>query len=125
MLILNTDVFEEMLTGTGTTWYSYSEFNATIAAADQLAVFAYATNISNTSVVLNIGVDDSIDGRNWQVFTTPLISGTISVTAPAYQVRVGTAYPYTPASFSRFRIYLSGSSSAACRLKLSISGRTY
>lgn len=130
MLILHADVFEEMITGTATNWYSYAQFNAAIGSADRLEVAGLVTNISGT-VVVNCYPEHSIDGRVWTLSPTATsVFSTSSVNSLNNGVVLwgqlwGPNNPngFDAGSFCRLRITLSGNS-PQCRLKLTAAGRS-
>lgn len=118
------DVFDEIISGTGNTWYTPGSFNDLLGSADFLGIYAATTNVSGTSPTLTIQTQHSADGQNWVN-----VSGTAEI--PATAIASNTGYygsdnGVSPvlASFVRLQITLGGTS-PQCRLKLSVTGRTY
>jgi hypothetical protein len=123
MLLFHREVFDEVITGTSTTWYSSAEHNALIGAADDLVVFAVATDVAGTTT-LKVYVDTSGDNEHWYEPGTEKINATISDpndSEKAGSVRLGVD---ALAAFARLRINLSGSGGPACRVKLTVTGRS-
>ena len=121
MLIYNADVFNEVITGTSTTWFSYAPFNATLGSSDLASVFAYTTNVTGTGTQLNIFGDVSNDGRVWFISQSAFFPGT-NLTNGLVQQAFLSQFSF---SFMRLRFTLSGLSTAQCQLKLTVTGRSF
>ena len=119
MLIFNADVFNEVITGTSTTWFSYPSFNGTIGTADTAQVYAYSTNVTGTGTQLNLWVDGSNDGHLWFGIAN-LLSGTNLQNGLVQQAVLAQVNP----AFMRLRFTLIGLATGQCQLKLSVTGRS-
>lgn len=128
MLILSSDVFDEVVAGTTTTWYSYAQFNPALGSADSLSVMVYLTNRGTTTPTINLFGDDSIDGRNWVLGNTPLVSSTQLFNTDSLLMygfkAAALGFNPSPGSFARFRFTLGGAAGVQCRVKLTATGRS-
>jgi hypothetical protein len=123
MLALRADVFDEIITGTSTTWYSSSAHNATLGRPDFLLFIAVATRVSGVSPGLSVWIDTSPDNRSWSLSTTA--GGDIAIAAPSLtEGAMAQAWSWTGGGpFVRLRIVLAGTD-PQCRLKVAVTGRT-
>jgi len=118
MLTLNRDVFDEVILGTATTWYTSADLNQTLGVADFTQFFVLATSVNGTPS-LSIFVDHSADNRTWIQATNNLIISPLTE-----NVMGQLSGPTSGLSFLRLRILLSGTTSGCgCRLKISATGR--
>lgn len=115
MLRLNRQVFDEIITGTATTWYTSAADNALVASIDSYTIFAVATNVSGTSPSVNVYVDQSCDNQTWILGGTPALSG--GLTEGLVLQGAGALTP-----FLRLRVTLGGTA-PQCRLRLTVTGR--
>lgn len=111
--------FDEIIAGTGNTWYTPDSYHAEIGACDFLVIMAATSGASGTSPTLTCQFEHSADGRNWLPNgTTPEINGFgIANDASTWGA---PANPFL--RFVRVKITLGGTN-PACRLKLFINGR--
>jgi hypothetical protein len=118
MIVLSEQVFDELIAGTSSIWYTSDELNETLGAPDWFVLFASARDVSGSSPVLKVFVQKSGDNRHWyHDALVPIINGSLSEGT----VRTGQASgPSQP--FRRLRITLEGGS-PKCRLKLHVTGR--
>lgn len=120
----NKDVFDEIISGTGNTWYTPASFNDLLGSADFLGIYAATTNVSGTSPTLTVQAQHSADGQNWvNVSGTPELSAVSIASNTGYYGSDNGLAPVL-ASFVRFQITLGGTS-PQCRLKLSVTGRSF
>jgi hypothetical protein len=118
----NTLVFDESLSGTGTTWYSDADFSDMLGECDSLAIEARTTNVSGTSPTLTVQVEHSADNQNWLS-----LAGTAEINAQAIAndtaiVPIIGSSSVIPLGFVRLRVALGGTT-PACRLKIYATGR--
>lgn len=120
MLYFSTLVFDEIIVGTGTTWYTSAEFNAQLGSADMLALCAWVSYVSGNVPTLTCQAEHSPDGEHWAPeAATPAINAGI-----AGPDQVITASPHHQhLALVRYAVTLNGMS-PKCRLKLYVSGRT-
>lgn len=124
MRAFSKDVFDEIISGTGNTWYTPGSFNDLLGSVDFLGIFAATTNVSGTTPTLTVQVQHSPDGQNWvSVSGTPEISATLIASNTGYYGSDNGISPVL-ASFVRLQITLGGTS-PQCRLKVSVTGRTF
>lgn len=124
MQIFNTVVFDESLSGTGTTWYSDADYSDTLGQCDSLAIEARTTAVSGTSPTLTVQVEHSADAQNWLS-----LAGTAEINAQAIAndaaiVPVIGGPTVIPLGFVRLRVTLGGTT-PACRLKIHATGRQW
>jgi hypothetical protein len=125
MLALHEHVFDETITGTGSTWYSSTQHHALFGAADAFVVIAHATDVSGSSPALNVYFEESCDNQHWHSEASALIEGSL----PTAGFIQSAPWPLNPSAlavlpFGRFRITLAGTS-PRCRLKLTVTGRRF
>jgi len=124
MRIQTLQVFDQFINGTGTTWYSGSQYNDVIARADFFAIQGCATSVT-AGALLTVWRDISADGENWLpgYASTPEIQNAAISTTPT---AAGYFYPAgvvpTP-GYARLAITLGGTS-PQCRLKLYVTLRS-
>lgn len=119
MLLFNQDVFDEVITGTTTTWYTAASFNALLGSGDRLLVLAYPTGIP-TATNLTVYLESSSDDQHWVTPAAPLWSAK-SLTEGQVEKAQASDLP----AFNRLKISLGGSGGSQCRLKLSVTGRAF
>lgn len=117
MLLWNHDVFDEVITGTTTIWYSASTFNALLGSADRLVVLAYPTGLVS-SPSLNAYVESSSDNQHWAIPATLLWAGQVLAEGAVLRAQANNQL-----AFNRLKITLGGSSTSQCRLKVTVTGR--
>lgn len=112
-------VFKEVVDGT-TPVYSASEFNESLARADQLSVYIRASGSSGTSPTLSVRLLGSNDGLNWfeqvDFHESPVGISTL------YENNFDTTEAVL-AAFLRFEVTLGGTNPAAT-VSIAVCGRT-
>lgn len=120
MRILNLLVFDEIISGTTSTWYSREDLNRILGMAEAFAVQAYVTNVSGTFPALTVASQHSSDGQNWAATNATEINAILFVEGGTY---AGTSGAFlVPGAHLRFKITLGGTA-PHCRLKLYFTGR--
>ena len=120
MLSLNMDVFDEVITGTATTWYTSAALNGVLGDVDIAQFFALATSVRG-SPSLSVYVDSSGDNQNWHLST--FANGDLFI-SPLTENVMGQFFGTHVLSFLRLRIVLTGTTpGCSCRLKISVTGR--
>jgi hypothetical protein len=115
MLLFNQQVFDEIITGTGTTWFSGVQYNTLLGSADHLLLMGYVTSVTGTSPTVTQGWEHSADGQEW-------VTNTVSPVAISEGTKLLTpVYGYLP--YMRLRITLGGTN-PSCRLRFMAAGRT-
>lgn len=111
--------FDEIIAGTGSTWYTPDSYHAELGACDFLVVTAQTTGVSGTVPTVTCTFEQSADGRQWLANgASPEING-FSMANDA----ITWGAPANPLlRFVRVKITLGGTS-PQCRLKLFINGR--
>lgn len=122
---INLEIFDEIVTGTGTTWYTSSDHHAALGGADGLIVQACTSLISGSSPTLTVAAEHSADGRAFVALeATPQINGSAVTEGGVYVGR--TLFPasgQTALAFVRLAVTLGGTT-PQCRLKLAVTGRS-
>lgn len=123
MLLDHALVFDDIISGTTSTWYSPSEMNARLGAADAFAVHACTTFVSGTGPTLTVQAEHSSDGESWIATPAPPEISTAIANDSSYW---GSRDPYNMNMMGllRFKITLGGTN-PQCRLKLYATGRIY
>lgn len=122
MRLTNIDIFDEVLTGSGTTWYTPTRLNDTLGAADAFAVQATTTLVSGTLPTLTVQAQHSSDDQNW--LATPSAEISTGIAEGGSYVGAQTVSSVGLLANVRFAITLGGTS-PQCRLKLSFTGRVH
>lgn len=115
-------VFDQIISGTATTWYSGSDFDRLIGQSDILAYEVYPTNVPNTTSTLTITQQYSWDSQNW--VSMPAAIGDIAggpLTNNVALAGMNNGF-FIIAPFVRFAIQLGGPS-PSCRLKVYVTSR--
>lgn len=114
-------IFDDIIGTTTGPWYTPSQFNAVIGAADNFAIQACTTMVSGTTN-LTVQAEHSADSQYWFTVGTPADIVVNSVFNDAEYVgwRDGLVPPHM--ANVRFKITLSGTN-PQCRLKLYVTGR--
>jgi hypothetical protein len=123
MLINSLLIFDDFITGTST-WYTATQFNATLGSADVYAIQACTTMVTNLMTQLTVQMQSSADGQFWFPGNpTDLNQQVLSGGNEA-----SYTYSRTPVSptlaLVRFAISLTGGNQQ-CYLKLYFTGRVY
>lgn len=127
MLLQSFSIFDEIITGTGTTWYTPSDLNAVLGQPDALAIQVATTLVSGTSPTLRMAVEHSGDGRAFLPrVATPEINNTSITNDKSVSVTAGEQFGYTPGTsllaYVRLAISLGGTN-PRCRLRILVTGR--
>lgn len=111
--------FDEIIAGTGNTWYTPESYQSEIGACDFLVVTAQVTGVSGTLPTLTCQFEQSADGRNWLANgATPEINGWGFANDGITSAAPGNPF----LRLMRLKITLGGTN-PACRLKLFVAGR--
>jgi len=125
MRILNTQIFDDVITSTGVTWYSPADMNDSLGAADGFAIQACTTLVGGTLPTLTVQAEHSGDGENWIATPSAEISGVLIANSSTF---VGWREMFNsnlvPLANLRFRITLGGTA-PQCRLRLYFTGRVW
>lgn len=129
MRLFNKKVFDDVISGTTTDWFSRAEFNAVISQADSFAVQAVTTGVGGIFPGLTVTSEHSSDGINWIATGNSELGYFIAATPSNWgqYFPLGNGFTNPPlAAFVRLRIHLNGlDQSTQCRLKLYVTGRTF
>jgi hypothetical protein len=119
MRIYGEQVFDDIISGTTSAWYTSARFDDLLGTADMLAVMAISTAVAGTSPQLALSLEHSADGRHWNELATGVYSLTNDGTYFGQQL-------FWPAMLARvrFRVSLTGTN-PSCRLRLLVTGRTF
>lgn len=110
-------VFDDIISGTATTWYTPAGLNEKLGT-DTHAIHACVTQVSGTSPTLTVVYQTSADNQNW--WSLPVISGTSVSNEASFAVSKNSIVPVM--ANVRFAVTLGGTS-PVCRLKLYFTGR--
>lgn len=125
MLTFHELVFDDIITGTGTTWYTASgDLAQRIGKADALVFQACTSFVSGTSPSLTVTVQHSPEGEDgtWKNADTSTYSGTVT-NGGAVSGSSGLFFPNL-LGFIRLGFFLTGTS-PQCRVKLFVTGRSW
>lgn len=122
MRIVNIEIFDEIISGTGTTWYSPAELNHKLGAADVFAVQATTTMVLGGFPTVTVQGQHSADDQNWIATPSPEINWFMSEGSTI--IGGQTASSVLLLANLRFAISLGGTS-PQCRLKLWFTGRAW
>lgn len=120
MLAYNLLVFDELISGNGSNYYTSTALSNRLGTADLISVFARTTHVSGSPASILVDTEHSPNGQDWCSVAAPQINTSISNDG-AYYGRVPVFNPVLLAHV-RFHILLSGTT-PACRLKLYATGR--
>lgn len=124
MRVFNIQVFDTVITGTSTTWYSRSEFDGHLAQADGLVIHACVSNVGGTTPTLTIVSEHSPDSENWIATGASEINNVAIANNASFSAG---NFGFTSANlgaYVRYRITLGGTN-PQCRLKLFVTGRDH
>jgi hypothetical protein len=106
MRLANLLVFDDVIRGTGVTWYTASKFDELLGRGDGHAIQAVTTDASGSARTLTVVSQHSVDGQHWMATSLVASDGFF----PAHARKV------------RFAISLGGTD-PICRLKLWVTTR--
>ena len=121
-------VFDQVISGTSTTYFTGTEFHQVLAHADFAAIQAYPTSVPNTTTQLTVSFQSSADSQNWVAVPAPLsinlvtLASNVSVVGSSSDNTIGTLVRMNFGAFVRLAITLSGVN-PSCRLKLYYTAR--
>lgn len=119
MQIYNLKVFDDVIAGTGRTWYSSDEYNELLGAADWMVVGAVVSAIGGTSPQLQVTVQGSCDNDTWEeTGGYVVVSTAIAASGLYFGTELGNPFP----SYIRLALTLGGTS-PQCRVQLYATGR--
>lgn len=121
MLVVAEKVFDNVVSGAGTSWYSPAQLNERLGGAEKFAVHASVTGLTGTSPTLTVQLEHSGDDQFWIALGAAQISGVAISNDTSYQ---GTQDITPVLNFVRVRIALGGTS-PQCRLKVYVTGHDY
>src|SRR5690242_14120879 len=113
MRIASILVFDNIISGTTTTWYSGTQFQRTVGMASWCALQTYATGVGGTTPTLSVASETSTDSVTWIATGNTEINGQLISTAPsaAGQLLPGYGNNYLGlGAFVRFKIWLGAAS---------------
>lgn len=117
-------VFDDLIVGTGTNWYSSAAFNDVLGQGDSIGIQACTRGVGGTAGIV-VQAEHSSDGQMWlNVGTAAEISTTSIGSDLSYYGRTtgGFGGAPLPLAFVRLRITLTGTN-PQCYLKLYATGR--
>ena len=120
MRLHNLLVFDDIISGTSSTWYSRSDLQRAVGNAEAWAVQACVTNVSGFLPALTVLSEHSCDSLHWAATSATEINGVLIAEGGSYAGTSG--WLLIPATFVRFKITLGGLS-PECRLELTVTGR--
>lgn len=111
--------FDDMISGTASTWYTPMDLNDLLGASDALVLHASTSAVTGTGPTLTCQVEHSASAEDWAAVGLAQISTSIANDG-SYKGLVDTFNPVM-LGFVRVKITLGGTS-PACRLKLYATG---
>jgi hypothetical protein len=79
MLLESALVFDQVISGTGKSWYTSADFNASLGRADILTIQAVTTSVFGTGPPkVTVATETSFDGRLWASLGNTILESTIS-----------------------------------------------
>jgi hypothetical protein len=124
MRVTSLEIFDEIITGTGNTWYTPDHLSEVLGNSDVYAIQACVSQVSGSSQQLTIANQTSGDGTNWYSWGTDISSlGTLVNEGTYWGHRDGIASFLL--ALVRFQIIFGSGTNPSCRLKLYFTGRTY
>jgi hypothetical protein len=124
MRLFTLEVFDDVISGTGTNWYSTAMHNSILGSADVFAIQAVTTGVSGTTPTLTVRLQSAADAENWAN-----AAGTAEINAQGIAnetslVGTNSADPGMIQANVRLQISLGGTS-PKCRLRLYVTGHAY
>jgi hypothetical protein len=114
-------VFDDVIVGTGTTWYTSDEFNDLLTRGDCFAAQLCTTKVSGSSPTITVVGEHSEDSEHWLAIGAGLTSA-ITEGEPLIMGADG----FFPVLLSRLRIRISlGGTNPRCHLKLYVTMRVF
>lgn len=125
MIVFSGLVFDNIVSGTTTTWYTPARFDDPLGLGDELSVHAITTGVGGTGPTLTCQVETSANGKDWYSphGLTPEINGLGIANDTVLEGSV-SIFDIVLQKFVRVRIVLGGNG-PVCRLKLYATGRSY
>ena len=121
-ILFCTKVFSDLVDNGNNIFYSPVEFNAALGKAEKYFFHARPTQISGTTPTLQVSLETSNDGVNWNPRSTPISAVAISTTTPAlFGSEAGTAQ--VGGCFARIGVKLGGGTPVAF-VEVWVTGRT-
>jgi hypothetical protein len=123
MRVLSRLVFDEIIAGTSTTWYTATEHNAILGAPDRFGIHAIVTDTAGTNnPKLTVWGQTSGDGQHWiDIEANPAIDNQLFTAGQYYGQVAGVLPPFL--AYVRLAMSLTGTN-PSCRLKLYVCGRS-
>jgi hypothetical protein len=122
MRLYNLSVFDDIIAGTASTWYSQGDYDKALASADWLVIGASITAVSGTTPTLTVQLEQCCDGLNWIAVGSPVLNATSLSANGLYFGEAGAGGALIFMSYLRAKITLGGTT-PQCRLKLYVTGR--
>src|SRR6185503_12598294 len=76
--VVSEKVFDDVINGTSTTWYSPVSLNDRLGRGDYFGVQASVTGLTGTSPTMTVQLQHSGDNQNWVSTAAPEISTSIA-----------------------------------------------
>jgi hypothetical protein len=115
-------VFDDLISGTVTTWYTGDEFVDRLGSTDSFAVGAVVTNLGGLPLTLTVQGEHSCDEQGWMATPLAEVPGVSVPTSGGLYWGSWGAFSLMVLAKLRFRITLGGTN-PSCRLKLFVTGR--
>jgi hypothetical protein len=121
MRLYHMQIFDDLIEGTSSAWYSGAEYNDVLGSADYIVVSAVVTGLGG-SPTLTVSSEDSGDALHWIPAPTAEINGVTLTANDTVYSGVVFGQGGILLSLVRFKITLGGTT-PKCRLKLYATGR--
>lgn len=123
MRSVSLQIFDDVINGTTTSWYSGAQLNPILGAIDTYALQVCTTFVGTPAPTLTVTSQHSADNQNWFNLGDD-IAGTVIANDQSYwKWRDGVITTTGIMANLRFRITLSGTSGARARVRLYFTGR--
>ena len=120
MRSFNIIAFDDLISGTASTWYTSSDLDEVLGASDAMVLHAATSAVTGTGPTLTCQVEHSASTEDWAAVGSAQISTSIANDG-SYRGLIDNFNPVL-LGFVRVKVTLGGTS-PACRLKLYVTGK--
>ena len=123
MRTFNTLIFDDIISGTASNWFTSSDFCDQLGSADFLLLQARTSFVSGTSPTLTVDIEHSPDGQSWTLLPPGNHINAVAISNNGSYVGDDAPTTIQALAYVRCRISLGGTS-PKCRLKLFATGHS-
>jgi hypothetical protein len=122
MIVISECVFDEVIHGAATDYYTANKYNELLGRADKLTIQALVDNVETGSGTISVRIEHSGDQRNWKPKNGTDEIITVSISTSATTSTIGSDSGSTASlPFVRLRVVLATATRA--HVKLFVCGR--